>query len=444
MFITKRHIPRRTFLRGMGVTLALPFLDAMLPAQTPLRQTAASPKTRFTGVWIPHGAAPGYFSPATEGTDFKFSVITAPLESFRDRVVIVSGLNATSSAATPEEPGADHQRSAAFLSGVRPKKDTVVPSVGTTIDQMIAQQIGQDTLMPSIEFGIEDNGANTGVCNFGYSCAYTNTISWQTPTKSLPVQINPRLVFERLFGDGSTPEERLAGRQMDRSILDSITRDLSRLQNKIGPTDRTRLDNFLEDIREIERRLQIAAKVSAEAPTSSVPFGVPESFGEHIRLMFDLNLLAFQADITRVSTLMFARDLSGRRYPECGFDGSFHAVSHHDEDPGIVRNLAKINTYHVECLAYFLDKLRATPDADGNLLDHSLIYYGSNMGNSNRHTHEMVPTILAGGASGWLKGGRHLVFRDDKERTSNLLLSILDAYGIHPESVGDSTGHLPI
>ena len=444
MFITKKHIPRRVFIHGMGVSLALPLLDAMLPAQTPLSQMAAKPKTRFMGIWIPHGAAPDYFSPATAGTDFEFSFITEPLKPFRDRVVLITGLNATSSAPTPDEPGADHQRSAAFLSGLRPKKETVVPSAGMTIDQIIAQKIGQETLLPSMELGIEDAGANTGVCGFGYNCAYSNSISWQAPTKPLPVQINPRVVFERLFGDGSTTEERLAGRQRDRSILDSITHDLARLQSKIGPGDRTRLDNYLDDIREIERRLQIATKISAEAPASAVPFGVPESFDDHIKLMFDLNLLAFQADISRVSTLMYARDLSGRRYPESGFDGSWHSTSHHKEDPKTVKDLAKINRYHVQCLAYFVEKLRSTADGDGNLLDHSMIYYGSNMGNSNRHTHEMVPAILLGGASGQLKGGRHLIFPDDKERTSNLLLSLLRMYGIEQKSVGDSTGHLEI
>jgi len=444
MFITKKYIPRRTFLRGAGVTLALPLLEAMLPAQTPQSQTAAGKMERFVGVWHPHGAAPGYWSPQAEGSDFEFSYITNPLEPYRKQVVLITGLNATSSSPTPEEPGGDHARGAAFLSGARPRKDAVIPYVGVTVDQSIARRVGEDTLVGSIQLAIEDPGNNTGVCNWGYSCAYTNSVSWSTPTQPLPHEINPRIVFERLFGDGSTAKERIARREEDRSVLDAISRKIGPLRNKIGASDRVRLDGYLNDIREIEGRLANVTKGQPDIPTSSVPFGVPESYDEHVKLMYDLTALAFQSDITRVMTLMLGRDSTSKTFPESGFDGPWHTSSHHDDNPERVKQYSKINRYHVDCLAYFAEKLAKTPEAGGTLLDHTLIYKGSNMGNSNRHAHENTPAILVGGLNGRLKGNRHLVFPDSKERTSNLLLSILDLYGIHQEVLGDSTGHLSI
>jgi len=441
-FITKKHIPRRTFLRSAGVTLALPFLEAMAPAQTPSR--AAAPPTRFVGVWHPHGAAPGWWHPKGVGKKFEFSFITQPLEPVREHVVLVSGLDATSSMSTATEPGGDHQRGAAFLSGARPQRDSAIPTLGITIDQIIAKKFGRDTLLPSLELAIEDPGNNTGACNYGYSCAYTNSIAWISPTQPLPHQINPRRVFQRLFGDGSTPEERAAGIQIDRSILDRVIRNAGPLRNKLGATDRVKLDIYLDDIREIERRLQLAEKASVEAPDSEVPFGVPASYDEHVRIMFDMMRVAFHADITRVATLMLGRDSTNHRFPESGFDGPWHSSSHHNDNPVNVKNYSFINRYHVQFLADFAAKLKMTPDGDGTLLDHSLMYMGSNMGNSHRHEHENVPVVLVGGASGKLETGRHVEFPLKTQRTSNLLLTILDKFGIQQETIGDSIGHLEI
>ena len=442
MFITKKHIPRRTFLRGAGTMLALPLLDAMVPARTLLAQTAANPRTRFTGIFVPHGMAPGYWVPAKEGAGFEFPMILSPLEPFRDRTVVLSGLWSKSAEPPPGVTGADHWVAAAYLCADKPRKTAGADIYdGTTIDQLIAEKIGQETLLPSIQLGVEDPGANSSNCGEGYSCAYTNSISWSTPTKPLPMEINPQVVFERLFGDGGTAEERAARRQQDRSILDSITRTLARFKVRIGAEDRVRVDEYLGDVREIERRLQIAAKASTEVPAAT-PYGVPESFDEHIKLQFDLLALAFRADITRVSTLLYARDLTARVYPESGTTISFHGGSHHAEDPKRIAEYAKLNRYHVAMLAYFIDKLRSTADGDGTLLDHSLILYGSNMGDSNQHLHYDVPHLLLGGASGKLKGGRHLAFPTRTVTTGNLLLSILDLFGVAQDRVGDSTGKL--
>jgi hypothetical protein len=309
---------------------------------------------------------------------------------------------------------------------------------------MIAKQFGRDTLLPSIELAIEDPGNNTGACNYGYSCAYTNSIAWVTPTKPLPHQINPRKVFERLFGDGRTPEERAAEVRIDRSILDRVNRNIAPLRNKLGPKDRVRLDSYLDDIRELERRLQLAEKASTEAPSEEVPFGVPASFEEHVRLMLSMVRIAFSADVTRVATLMLGRDSTNRRFPESGFDGPWHGTSHHGDVPSAVKSYAVMNRYHVSLVAEFAKNLLATPDGDGSLLDNSLIYMGSNMGNSHRHEHQNVPVTLVGKASGKIETGRYLLYPPDKERTSNLLLAILDKFGIHRESIGDSTDMLAI
>ena len=445
MFVTKKHISRRTILRGAGVALALPLLESMVPAQTLLRKTAATPKTRFTGIFVPHGMAPGYWVPNKEGTGFEFPTILKPLEPFRDHTVVLSGLWSKSAEPPPGVTGADHWVAAAYLCANKPKKTTGADIYdGTTIDQLIAQKIGQDTLLPSLQMGLEDPGANSSNCGEGYSCAYTNSISWMSPTQPLPMELSPQVVFERLFGDGSTPEERTARRQEDRSILDSVTQSLSRFKKDIGPGDRAKLDEYADDIREIERRLDIARKASGNVSTDGVvvPTGVPESFDEHVKLHFDLQKLAFQADITRVATILYARDLTSRVYPLSGSPQSFHGASHHAENPDRIADYSKINRYHVQCLSYLVDKMQKTPDGDGTLLDHSLILYGTNMGDSNQHLHYDVPHILIGGASGQLKGGRHLNYPTKTITTGNLLLSILGMYGIHQESIGDSTGPL--
>jgi len=445
MFLTKKHLPRRTFLRGAGVALALPFLDAMVPARALGWQSAAAPaKTRFTGIFVPHGMAPGYWVPSTGGTGFEFPMILKPLEPFRDSTVVMSGLWSKSAEPPPGVTGADHWVASAYLCAAKPKKTAGADILnGVTIDQVIARQIGQDTLLPSLQLAVEDPGANSSNCGEGYSCAYTNSISWPSPTRPLPMEINPQVVFQRLFGDGSTQEERARRRREDESILDAISTKLGRFKRDVGAADRVRVDQYLDDVREIERRLQIAARASSAAPAAETPYGVPESFDEHIKLQFDLLTLAFQADITRVSTLLYARDLTGRSYPESGTTISFHGGSHHAEDPKKIEEYAILNRYHVKMLAYFLERLQKTEDGDGTLLDHSVVLYGSNMGNSNQHLHYDVPHVLAGGGSGALKGGRHLAFAPKTVPTGNLLVSILELFGVREETIGDSTGRLP-
>jgi Protein of unknown function (DUF1552) len=446
MFITKKHISRRAVLRGVGATLALPLLDAMIPASTALAQTAAAPKPRFVGCFVPHGMAPGYWVPATEGPlDATLPFNWKPLEPFRSSTVILSGLHSRSAEPPPGVTGADHWVAAAFLCANKPKKTAGADVyAGTTIDQLIAQKIGRDNLMPSMQLAVEDPGANSSNCGEGYSCTYTNTISWSSPTQPLPMELNPQVIFERMFGDGGTPAQRAARRKRDGSILDSLGGSLSRLRNESGASDRARLDDYAQNVREIERRLQIAMKASTVAPADlSVPVGVPQTFDEHIKIQFDLLALAFQADITRVGTLLFARDLTGRTYPESEAPTSgFHGVSHHGENPKIIDTLSKINQYHVKMLAHLVDNLAKTPDGDGTLLDHSLVLYGSNMGNSNQHVHYDVPHVLVGGLNGQLKGGRHLAYPTKTIPTGNLLLTVLDKFDIHQDSIGDSTGHL--
>jgi Protein of unknown function (DUF1552) len=455
MFLTKKHLARRTFLRGAGVTLALPLLDSMIPAQTPLRKTAAQPKARFTGIFVPHGAAPGWWVPEAGGPgepksqpgdkDFKYSMILQPLEPFRRQTVILSGLWSKSAEPPPGQTGADHWVAAAFLCADKPKKTTGADIYdGTTIDQIIARKIGQETLLPSLQLALEDPGANSSNCGEGYSCTYSNTISWATPTQPLPMELDPQVAFEHLFGSGGTPSERAARRDQDRSILDSVAEKLSRFKQDLGAGDRARLDEYETDIRELERRLDVAKKAVGQVSTDGVvvPAGVPESFDEHVKLHFDLQTLAFQADITRVSTVLYARDLTARSYPESGVTAGFHGLSHHAENPDTIANYAKLNQYHVKCLAYFIDKLNRTPDGDGTLLDHSLILYGSNMGDSNQHLHYDVPHLLIGGASGQLKGNRHLAYPTKSVTSGNLLLTILEMYGIQQDAIGDSTGPL--
>jgi hypothetical protein len=443
MFLTKKNIPRRTFMRGGAVTLALPLLDAMIPASTVLAQTAARPKSRFVGIFVPHGMAPGYWVPSSEASGFTFPMVFTPLEKLRGKTVILSGLHGRSSEPPPGVSGADHWVAAAFLCANKPRK-TVGADVyaGTTVDQVIAQTIGQDTLMPSMQLAVEDPGSSGNNCGEGYSCAYTNTISWQTPTKPLPMELNPQVIFERMFGDGSTADERARRRREDGSILDSLTHSLSRFRVAVGPSDRRRLDEYTEDVREIERRLQIAAKASEVSTTMDTPSGIPESFDEHIKLQYDLMALAFRADITRVATLLYARDLTSRVFPASGIDRGFHGLSHHGENPKSLLELATVNRYHIQLLADFAEKLKSVPDGDGTLLDHSLILYGSNMGNSNQHVHYDVPHVLVGGASGALRGNRHLAYPSKTVPTGNLLVSVLDLFGIHRTEFGDSTGRL--
>jgi uncharacterized protein DUF1552 len=463
MFIPKKHIPRRTFLKGAGVTLALPLLDAMIPARTVLAQTAATAKTRFMGVFFPHGMAPGYWVPEKEGPlSEKLPHILASLEKVKDQTVVLSGLWSKSAEPPEGTTGSDHWVAAAFLTGIKPKKtagsDATVGSA--TIDQIIARKIGQDTLLPSLQLSVEDPNASSSNCGEGYSCSYTNSISWvelPTPdsekelrTSPLPMELNPQVVFERLFGSGTTTEQRAARIKQNQSILDSVLGELAGLKKDLGESDRRTVSQYTDEIREIERRIQLAAKASSVVPELDLPPGVPEQFDDHVKLHFDLTALAFRADITRVATLLGARDLTGRTYPfprselfpQGGVSVSFHGGSHHQEDPAQIKRYSDLNRYHVSTLAYFAEKLRSIPDGEGTLLDHSLILYGTNMGNSNQHQHYDVPHILVGGANGQLKGNRHLAYERKTVPTGNLLLNILDLYGIQKDKQGDSTGRL--
>ena len=447
MFITKKHIPRRTILRGAGAALALPFLEAMVPARTALAQTAAAPKRRFVGLFVPHGAGPGHWVPETVGplADELPRVWKAFEGELKNDLVIISGLHSRSAEPPPGVTGADHWVAAAFMCADKPKKTAGADvRAGTTIDQMIAQKIGADSLLPSLQMAVEDPGANSSNCGEGYSCVYTNTISWATPTSPLPMELNPQVVFERMFGDGATVEQRAARRKRDQSILDSLTSSLTRLRKDLSATDRERLDDYEENVRAIERRLQIAMKASVVAPENiEVPVGVPQTFDEHIKLQFDLLSLAFEADITRVGSLLFARDLTNRRYPASEAPtSSFHGVSHHGEDPRRILDLANINKYHAAMVAHLASSLKKKMEGDRSILDNSLILFGSNMGNSNQHVHYDVPHILVGGAAGRLKTNRHLAYPSKEVPTGNLLLSILDKFDIHQDSIGDSTGRL--
>jgi hypothetical protein len=439
-FITRKHLSRRTLLRGVGVSLGLPLLDSMIPAQTPLARTAATSKSRLSCIYVPHGATMDKWTPAADGKAFEFTEILGPLEKFRDRVSIVSNLAHPAAGGVGSDAGADHARSAAvFLSGVHPEQGSI--HVGTTIDQIAAQRIGQDTPLPSIELSIEEVALS---CGSGYACAYSNTISWKTPTTPLPMENNPQVVFEKLFGDGSNNADRLARKQQSRSLLDSVMDQVASLQRELPASDRTRLGEYLDDVREIERRIQKAEnQIPADLKLPEAPVGVPESFDEHFKIMYDLQVLAFRAEITRIATLMYARDTSGAVYPQSGIRDGFHVASHHSNNRGNMDKFALINKYHVEMLAYFLDKLKSTPDGDGNLLDHSMVLYGSSMSNGNQHDHDPLPVVLAGGASGQLNGGRHMTYAPHTPM-SNLLLTMLDKLGIQADKHGDSTGKLEI
>jgi len=440
-FITKKHLSRRTFLRGAGVTVALPFLESMVPAQTPLKGTAAAPKTRLGCFYVPHGATMYKWTPATEGKDFQFSESLSPLEKYRNHVTVISNL--CHQAATGADAGGEHARSAAiFLTGGQPQKNAV--RVGESVDQIAARAIGQDTPLPSIELAIEDVSLS---CGAGYGCAYFNTVSWRTATVPLPMENSPQVVFEKLFGDGGTSEQRLSRKREDRSILDSIVEQTLGLKTGLPASDRARLDTYLEDIREIERRIKTVldreAQSTGKQEVPEAPVGTPEAFEDHIKLMFDLLALAYQSEMTRVATLMFAKDLSPASYPASGNRGGFHGASHHANNKANMDSFALINKYHVQMLSYFIEKLSKTADGDGTLLDHSMLLYGSSMSNGNQHDHDPLPIVLVGSASGQLPGNRHIV-TPAHTPMSNLLLTMLDKLGVHRDSLGDSTAKLTL
>jgi hypothetical protein len=440
MFVTKKHLPRRTFLKGVGVSLALPLLDSMIPARTLLAQTAAKPLPRLGFVYIPHGAIMAQWTPSTEGAGFEFTPILKPLEPFRDRLNVISGLGHRAADTT-----AVHSLSpTTWLSGVRPKATQGVDAyAGVTADQIAAQQIGQETVLPSMELATEDHSGLIGSCDRDYGCIYMNTLSWRTPTTPMPMEINPRKVFERMFGQGGSATERLARIKEDKSILDAITKDVATLQVQLGPSDRQMMAQYLENVREIERRIQRAetSQGDEDLELPARPAGVPFDYEEHVKLMYDLMTLAYQADVTRVITFMISREVSNRTYPQVGVTDGHHAISHHQNRAEKMEKNVKIQTYNVSQFGYFLDKLKNTPDGDGSLLDHAVLLYGSNMSNSNAHDHYPLPNLVIGGAAGRMQGGRHLKYADHTPMT-NLLVTMLDKVGVKQESLGDSSGLL--
>ena len=444
MIITKHSLPRRTFLRGVGATLALPLLDSMVPAFAAVRSSAAKPVPRlFTG-YVPNGVIMDQWTPAAEGALTDLPATLQPLTPFKDKLLVVSGLADAPAFPLPGEGTGDHVRAAAtFLTGVHPKK-TDGPDIrgGTSMDQIAAQTLGTETVLTSLELAIDPNEL-IGACEAGWSCAYANTLSWRNPTNPLPMENQPRAVFERLFGDAdnTTPEARLARIQEDRSILDSLVHEVADFQRVLGPGDRTKVTQYLDAIRDIERRIQLAeAQSDRELPELARPSGgIPDTFAEHARVMLDLQVIAFQADLTRVITFMMSREVSPRTYPELGIPDPHHGLSHHQNRPEQMAKLAKLNRHHIEQIAYFMEKLAATPDGDGTLLDQVLIQYGSGISDGNQHLHVNLPVLVAGGAAGAVEGGRHLRVAEETPLT-NLQLALLGKLGVHTEKLGDSSG----
>jgi hypothetical protein len=445
MIVTKKSLPRRAFLRGMGVTMALPLLDAMTPALTKAASfSAANPVVRLGFVYVPNGIIMNKWTPDTEGADFQFAPTMKPLEPYRDRLLVLSGLAQVNGRALGDGAG-DHARAGAtFLTGVHPKKTEVNIQAGISADQIAAKELSKYTQLASLELGIESNQL-AGGCDSGYSCAYTNTVSWRGATTPMPVENNPRAIFERLFGDGESTDaaSRLAMLNKQRSILDYVTGSLSRMSSTLGPNDRAKLAEYTEAIRDIERRIQKAEQQNAsmKLPVMERPTAVPEEFEDHVKMVMDLQVLAYQTDMTRVITLMMAREGSNRPYRSIGISDGHHNMTHHQNDPEKIAKVTKINEVHVKMFAYLLDRLKATPDGDGNLLDHSLILYGSSISDGNLHTHHDLPIVLAGGGGGHVKGNRHIKYPKDTP-LNNLLLSMLAKAGVAVENFGDSTGKL--
>src|SRR5262245_25506327 len=454
MFISKKHLSRRTAIKGMGATIALPLLEAMLPAQTPQRNTAANLKTRLLAIEMVHGSSGStgegtrlrYWSPEKVGRDFETTMILKALAPHQEYITIVSHTDiAPATAATAAEAGADHTRSSAAFLTCSHAKMTEGADIfnGISMDQLYAQKFGQDTPLPSMQLCIEDVGSLTGACGYGYSCVYANTISWSSPITPLPMERDPRVAFERLFGDGATAVERLRRRQNDRSILDEISEKVDRLNKGLAPHDRARLNDYLDDVREIERRIQIAEKHNDQdgAALPSAPVGVPDSWKEHVKMMFDLQVLAFRTDTTRVSAFKMGRDVSSRVYTESDVKTPFHALSHHGQNPDKLEEFMRLNRFHVDQVSYFIDKLKNTPDGDGNLLDHSMVIYGSPMGDGSIHNHLRIPLFLAGKANGQLKANWHVRCADGTP-TANAWLTVLHKLGVQVDAFGDSTGEI--
>ena len=435
MIITRKALPRRTVLRGLGTALALPLLDGMAPALTAISRTPAGPRRLLGIVYVPNGIVMEQWTPATEGAGFELTPTLKPLQRFRDRLTLVTGLD-------NRGPDFAHETGAtSFLTGVSPKRTQGTDLVASiSMDQQVAQAAGQHTQLASLELALE-SGDDVGTCGAGYTCAYTNTICWRSATTPLPMETNPRAVFERLVGDvGSTdPAARLARLEQDRSLLDAVTDKLARLRRELGARDRSKLGEYLDAVRDIERRIQRAeAQVDQPLPEMAPPLGIPPTFEEHAKLMFDLQVLAYQADLTRVITFMVSREFSSRTYPEIGVPEAHHPTSHHQNDPQKIAKLARVNAYHTTLLAHYLDRLQATPDGDGTLLDQLTLLYGCGLSDGQRHSSQNLPVLLVGGPLG---GGRH-VRVPAATPMSNLHLTLMDAMGLAVEKFANSTGPL--
>jgi Protein of unknown function (DUF1552) len=441
MIVTKKAISRRTILRGLGATVALPLLDAMIPALTAAVNTPAKPIRRLGVVYHPNGVIYDKWLPKGVGADFVLSPTLAGLQPFRDKLIVVTGLSMDQAEALGDG-GGDHSRACGgYLNGVHVRKSDTVVEAGMSMDQIAAKAFERETQLSSLQLQMDENSI-IGSCDVGYSCAYSSTISWLTPTLPLMTENNPRVVFERLFGasDSTDPKVRAARLHQDRSILDSVTDRVKQLQRRLGAADNRRVNDYLTSLRDVERRIQKTEEQSAkEVPDVVRPAGIPESFDDHAHLLYDLQLLAYQSDITRVSTFMYGREQSPRPYPQIGIPEPHHPVTHHQNDPEKMAKCAKIQQYHLKLFADYLEKLRNTPDGDGSLLDHVMILYGAAISNSDRHTHGPLPTLLVGGGAGTLKGGRHLVYPEHTPLT-NLQLTMLNLLGVPTEKLGDSTG----
>jgi len=436
MIVTKKALARRTVLRGIGATLALPLLDAMVPALTAAAKTPANPVKRLGVVYVPNGMAMEYWTPATEGTAFEATPILKPLEPFREQMLILTGLKALW---TPAHAGA----STTFLTGAAGVAGETAPVADISMDQIVAQEFGKHTQLASLELATEGR-ANAGQCSAGHSCVYINTISWRSRTTPLPMENNPRTVFENLFGDSAStdPAARRASMLHERSLLDSVNTKVSDLKRAVGPSDRVKIDEYLEGVRDAERRIQNAEQQSSvDLPILEKPEGIPAVFADHVRLMFDLQLLAYRTDLTRVVTFMMGREVSSRTYPEIGVPDAHHPLSHHEYDAAKIAAMAKINAYHATLFGEYLEKLRNTPDGDGSLLDHMVMIYGCGMSDSNAHSPVNVPVLVLGGGSGQLKGGRHIKYKGDPP-LANLMLTLVDKLGVQVDHVGNSSAEL--
>ena len=438
MIITRKALPRRTILRGLGASLALPLLDAMVPAMTATAATPARPVRRLGYIFIPMGSDINRWTPPGEQSLKELSPILRPLEPLRDYVSVVTNMELRNA-----YPGTHATSNSAYLSCAKAKlTESTDYYLGATADQIAAKEIGQDTQLPSLEIGM-DLLDIVGQCDDGYACVYQNNLSWSSPTTPLPYEAHPRRVFERLFGDGGSAEERSKTLKKKASLLDRVKSDIVRLQRELGSSDRTKVDQYLDSVREVERRIQIAEAGAVEnpAPDFERPIGVPDAYADHARLMFDLQVLALQADITRVITFQLARETSTRSYHEIGVSEPHHPLTHHGNDPEKIAKMAKINEYHVSLFAYFLEKMKATPDGEGSLLDHSIYMYGSGMGNPNAHDHTNLPILVAGGGSGRMKGGRHIRYAEATP-LANLHLTLLEKVGVRMDSFADSKGRV--